>query len=135
MSRLQDMGIEPFLLSTSLLGVLAQRLVRTLCPSCRQPYAVDEEQAKQTGLAVGTTLYHPGGCEKCNYSGYRGRTGIHELLLIDDTVRTAIHRGESELGIARMLGDGRITIRQDGMDKVLAGITTWEEVVRVTKEE
>ncbi|MGM3226769.1 type II secretion system ATPase GspE [Dickeya zeae] len=135
LSRLQDMGIEPFLLSTSLLGVLAQRLVRTLCPSCRQPYAVDEEQAKQTGLAVGTTLYHPGGCEKCNYSGYRGRTGIHELLLIDDTVRTAIHRGESELGIARMLGDGRITIRQDGMDKVLAGITTWEEVVRVTKEE
>ncbi|WP_027711474.1 type II secretion system ATPase GspE [Dickeya chrysanthemi] len=135
LSRLQDMGIEPFLLSTSLLGVLAQRLVRTLCPSCRQPYTIDHEQAEQTGLAVGTTLYHPGGCDKCNYSGYRGRTGIHELLLIDDTVRTAIHRGESELGIARMLGDNRVTIRQDGLDKVLAGITTWEEVVRVTKEE
>lgn len=135
LSRLQDMGIEPFLLSTSLLGVLAQRLVRTLCPSCRQPYVLNDEQAQQTGLAVGTTLYHPGGCEKCNYSGYRGRTGIHELLLIDDTVRTAIHHGESELGIARMLGDNRVTIRQDGLDKVLAGITTWEEVVRVTKEE
>lgn len=88
LSRLQDMGIEPFLLSTSLLGVLAQRLVRTLCPSCRQPYVINDEQAQQTGLAAGTTLYHPGGCEKCNYSGYRGRTGIHELLLIDDTVRT-----------------------------------------------
>ncbi|KHN63205.1 general secretion pathway protein GspE [Dickeya fangzhongdai] len=135
LSRLQDMGIEPFLLSTSLLGVLAQRLVRTLCPSCRQPYVLNDEQAQQTGLAAGTTLYHPGGCEKCNYSGYRGRTGIHELLLIDDTVRTAIHQGESELGIARMLGDKRVTIRQDGLDKVLAGITTWEEVVRVTKEE
>nr|P31702.1 RecName: Full=Type II secretion system protein E; Short=T2SS protein E; AltName: Full=General secretion pathway protein E; AltName: Full=Pectic enzymes secretion protein OutE; AltName: Full=Type II traffic warden ATPase [Dickeya chrysanthemi]AAA24832.1 secretory component [Dickeya chrysanthemi]AAB24179.1 OutE=pectic enzyme secretion protein [Erwinia chrysanthemi, Peptide, 498 aa] [Dickeya chrysanthemi] len=135
LSRLQDMGIEPFLLSTSLLGVLAQRLVRTLCPSCRQPYTIDHEQAEQTGLAAGTTLYHPGGCEKCNYSGYRGRTGIHELLLIDDTVRAAIHRGESELGIARMLGAKRVTIRQDGLDKVLAGITTWEEVVRVTKEE
>ncbi|WP_042860549.1 type II secretion system ATPase GspE [Dickeya sp. NCPPB 3274] len=135
LSRLQDMGIEPFLLSTSLLGVLAQRLVRTLCPSCRQPYVLNDEQAQQTGLAAGTTLYHPGGCEKCNYSGYRGRTGIHELLLIDDTVRTAIHHGESELGIARMLGDTRVTIRQDGLDKVLAGITTWEEVVRVTKEE
>ncbi|AIR71252.1 type II secretion system ATPase GspE [Dickeya fangzhongdai] len=135
LSRLQDMGIEPFLLSTSLLGVLAQRLVRTLCPSCRQPYVLSDEQAQQTGLAAGTTLYHPGGCEKCNYSGYRGRTGIHELLLIDDTVRTAIHQGESELGIARMLGDKRVTIRQDGLDKVLAGITTWEEVVRVTKEE
>ncbi|MCI4185934.1 type II secretion system ATPase GspE [Dickeya dianthicola] len=135
LSRLQDMGIEPFLLSTSLLGVLAQRLVRTLCPSCRQPYVINDEQAKQTGLAAGTTLYHPGGCEKCNYSGYRGRTGIHELLLIDDAVRTAIHSGESELGIARMLGDKRVTIRQDGLDKVLAGVTTWEEVVRVTKEE
>ncbi|WPD75353.1 type II secretion system ATPase GspE [Dickeya fangzhongdai] len=135
LSRLQDMGIEPFLLSTSLLGVLAQRLVRTLCPSCRQPYVLNDEQAQQTGLAAGTTLYHPGGCEKCNYSGYRGRTGIHELLLIDDTVRTAIHQGESELGIARMLGDKRVTIRQDGLDKVLTGITTWEEVVRVTKEE
>ncbi|MCA6999697.1 type II secretion system ATPase GspE [Dickeya solani] len=135
LSRLQDMGIEPFLLSTSLLGVLAQRLVRTLCPSCRQPYVINDEQAEQTGLAAGTTLYHPGGCEKCNYNGYRGRTGIHELLLIDDTVRTAIHQGESELGIARMLGDKRVTIRQDGLDKVLAGVTTWEEVVRVTKEE
>ncbi|MEI7253493.1 type II secretion system ATPase GspE [Dickeya dadantii] len=135
LSRLQDMGIEPFLLSTSLLGVLAQRLVRTLCPSCRQPYVINDEQAQQTGLSAGTTLYHPGGCEKCNYSGYRGRTGIHELLLIDDTVRTAIHHGESELGIARMLGDKRVTIRQDGLDKVLAGVTTWEEVVRVTKEE
>ncbi|WOA52479.1 type II secretion system ATPase GspE [Dickeya solani] len=135
LSRLQDMGIEPFLLSTSLLGVLAQRLVRTLCPSCRQPYVINDEQAEQTGLTAGTTLYHPGGCEKCNYNGYRGRTGIHELLLIDDTVRTAIHQGESELGIARMLGDKRVTIRQDGLDKVLAGVTTWEEVVRVTKEE
>ncbi|ANE74271.1 type II secretion system ATPase GspE [Dickeya solani] len=135
LSRLQDMGIEPFLLSTSLLGVLAQRLVRTLCPSCRQPYVINDEQAEQTGLAAGATLYHPGGCEKCNYNGYRGRTGIHELLLIDDTVRTAIHQGESELGIARMLGDKRATIRQDGLDKVLAGVTTWEEVVRVTKEE
>lgn len=135
LSRLQDMGVEPFLLSTSLLGVLAQRLVRTLCPDCRQPYTIDAEQADQTGLPVATTLYHPGGCEKCNYTGYRGRTGIHELLIIDDTVRTAIHRGESELGIARMLGEKRVTIRQDGLDKVLAGVTTWEEVVRVTKEE
>lgn len=134
LSRLQDMGIEPFLLSTSLLGVLAQRLVRTLCPSCRQPYVINDEQAEQTGLAAGprsTTRR----LRKCNYNGYRGRTGIHELLLIDDTVRTAIHQGESELGIARMLGDKRATIRQDGLDKVLAGVTTWEEVVRVTKEE
>ncbi|WJV52600.1 type II secretion system ATPase GspE [Prodigiosinella aquatilis] len=135
LSRLKDMGTEPFLLSTSLLAVLAQRLVRTLCPECRQPYAIDEEQAHQSGLPVGTTLHHSVGCEQCNFTGYRGRTSIHELLLIDDRVRTAIHRGDGELDIARMLGNNRTTIRQDGMEKVLAGITTWEEVVRVTKEE
>ncbi|ACS85271.1 type II secretion system ATPase GspE [Musicola paradisiaca] len=135
LSRLQDMGIEPFLLSTSLLGVLAQRLVRTLCPECREPYTITDEQQQQTGLPADTQLYRPGGCDKCGHSGYRGRTGIHELLLIDDSVRAAIHRGDGELAIAEMLGGNRATIRQDGLDKVLAGITTWEEVVRVTKEE
>ncbi|WP_192458766.1 type II secretion system ATPase GspE [Musicola keenii] len=135
LSRLQDMGIEPFLLSTSLLGVLAQRLVRTLCPECREPYTITDEQQQQTGLPADTQLYRPGGCDKCGHSGYRGRTGIHELLLIDDAVRAAIHRGDGELAIAEMLGGNRATIRQDGLDKVLAGITTWEEVVRVTKEE
>ncbi|AHG18859.1 general secretion pathway protein GspE [Chania multitudinisentens RB-25] len=133
LSRLQDMGIEPFLLSTSLLAVLAQRLVRTLCPDCRQPYAADQELARQMAISPGTPLWQPKGCQKCGYTGYRGRTGIHELLLIDDRVRLAIHQGESELAIARQLRNEYTTLRLDGREKVLAGETSWEEVVRVTE--
>ncbi|PWC22922.1 type II secretion system protein GspE [Brenneria roseae subsp. roseae] len=135
LSRLQDMGVEPFLLSTSLLGVLAQRLVRTLCPECRQPQRVDAVQAEQMGVSPDTQLMHPAGCPQCNFTGYRGRVGIHELVLIDDRVRAAIHRSEGEMAIAQILGAGRTTIRHDGLEKVLAGVTTWEEVIRVTKEE
>lgn len=134
LSRLQDMGVEPFLLSTSLLGVLAQRLVRTLCPDCRQPRRIDAVHAEQMGVPPDTMLHYPVGCSQCNFSGYRGRIGIHELVVIDDRVRAAIHRSEGEMAIAQMLGTDRTTIRQDGLEKVLAGITTWEEVIRVTKE-
>ncbi|KFX21601.1 type II secretion system ATPase GspE [Pectobacterium betavasculorum] len=135
LSRLQDMGVEPFLLSTSLLGVLAQRLVRTLCPDCSQPQPVDPAQAKQMGIAPDTLLHNPVGCPQCSFTGYRGRIGIHELVLINDDVRAAIHRSDGEMAIAQILGESRTTIRQDGLEKVLAGLTTWEEVIRVTKEE
>ncbi|KFX04703.1 general secretion pathway protein GspE [Pectobacterium betavasculorum] len=135
LSRLQDMGVEPFLLSTSLLGVLAQRLVRTLCPDCSQPQPVDPAQAKQMGIAPDTLLHNPVGCSQCSFTGYRGRIGIHELVLINDDVRAAIHRSDGEMAIAQILGESRTTIRQDGLEKVLAGLTTWEEVIRVTKEE
>ncbi|MBJ7221464.1 MULTISPECIES: type II secretion system ATPase GspE [unclassified Brenneria] len=135
LSRLQDMGVEPFLLSTSLLAVLAQRLVRTLCPDCRRQQPIAAEQARQMRVSSDIRLYQPVGCTRCNFTGYRGRIGIHELLPIDDRVRTAIHRGEGEVAIARMLGADRTSIRQDGREKVLAGLTTWEEVIRVTKEE
>ncbi|MCU1794211.1 type II secretion system ATPase GspE [Pectobacterium polaris] len=135
LSRLQDMGVEPFLLSTSLLGVLAQRLVRTLCSDCSQPQPVDPVQAEQMGIAPGTLLHNPIGCPQCSFTGYRGRIGIHELVLINDDVRAAIHRSDGEMAIAQILGGSRTTIRQDGLDKVLAGLTTWEEVIRVTKEE
>lgn len=135
LSRLQDMGIEPFLLSTSLLAVLAQRLVRTLCPDCRQTYAADPVLADQMGILPGTPLWQPKGCSQCNFTGYRGRTGIHELLLIDDRVRTAIHQGESEFTIARQLRNEYKTLRQGGLEKVLAGETSWEEVIRVTESQ
>ncbi|GKV89558.1 type II secretion system ATPase GspE [Pectobacterium carotovorum] len=135
LSRLQDMGVEPFLLSTSLLGVLAQRLVRTLCSDCSQPQPVDPVQAEQMGIAPGTLLHNPVGCPQCSFTGYRGRIGIHELVLINDDVRAAIHRSDGEMAIAQILGGSRTTIRQDGLNKVLAGLTTWEEVIRVTKEE
>lgn len=135
LSRLQDMGIEPFLLSTSLLAVLAQRLVRTLCPDCREAHPINAVQAQQMGIAPHSTVYRAVGCAQCNFTGYRGRTGIHELLLVNDDVRAAIHRGDGELAIARLLGPEHLTIRQDGINKVLAGLTTWEEVIRVTQEE
>ncbi|UYA61291.1 General secretion pathway protein E 1 [Pectobacterium sp. F1-1] len=104
LSRLQDMGVEPFLLSTSLLGVLAQRLVRTLCSDCSQPHPVDPVQAALMGIAPGTLLHNPVGCPQCSYTGYRGRIGIHELVLINDDVRAAIHRSDGEMAIAQILG-------------------------------
>lgn len=103
-SRLQDMGVEPFLLSTSLLAVMSQRLVRQLCPHCRQPWQADANTARQMAVPVGARLWQPKGCPECNFIGYRGRTGIHELLLVDDRVRAAIHRGENEITLIQQLG-------------------------------
>ncbi len=133
LSRLQDMGIPPFLLSTSLLAVMAQRLVRTLCPRCRQPCQASTEQAKDMDISPETTIWQPAGCQHCSFTGYHGRTGIHELLLIDDRIRTAIYQGEGELSITRLAGSNYLTLRGDGRQKVLAGETSWEEVVRVTE--
>ena len=98
-TRLQDMGIEPFLLSSSLLGALAQRLVRVLCDDCKQPYEVAASELAMMGLPESdkVTLYHPDGCEHCNHLGYRGRTGIYELVLIDENMRQLIHDQAGEL--------------------------------------
>ncbi len=136
-TRLRDMGIEPFLLSTSLLAVLAQRLVRTLCPHCREPQKLTAQEMAMLGLPGPEipTIYRPKGCEECNHTGYRGRTGIHELLLVDETVREAIHAEAGELSIERMIRAHTPSIRSDGLDKVLAGITSLEEVLRVTRED
>ena len=135
-TRLRDMGIEPFLVSSSLLGVLAQRLVRTLCPTCREPYEADNEQKKLFGVPAdeSLTLYHAKGCEACNNKGYRGRTGIHELLMIDDQVQELIHGEAGEMAIEKAIRAHTPSIRDDGLAKVKAGITTLEEVMRVTKE-
>ncbi|OLQ81090.1 type II secretion system protein GspE [Photobacterium proteolyticum] len=135
-TRLRDMGIEPFLVSSSLLGVLAQRLVRTLCKSCREPYEADAEQKKLFGLSEfePLTLYRAAGCEACNNKGYRGRTGIHELLLIDDNVQELIHAEVGELAIEKAIRAHTPSIRDDGLAKVKAGVTTLEEVMRVTRE-
>ena len=135
-TRLRDMGIEPFLISSSLLGVLAQRLVRTLCVNCRDPYEADNEQKRWFGVnqKASLTLYRAKGCEKCNQKGYRGRTGIHELLFIDDTVQSLIHSESGEQAIEKAIRSYTPSIRQDGLSKVRKGITTLEEVLRVTKE-
>ncbi|GAB2639197.1 type II secretion system ATPase GspE [Vibrio panuliri] len=134
-TRLRDMGIEPFLISSSLLGVLAQRLVRTLC-SCKQPYQADSAQKALFGLTADDelTLYKPAGCDRCSGKGYRGRSGIYELLVVDEQVQELIHNEAGEQAIERAIRAKTPAIRDDGLEKVRQGITSLEEVMRVTKE-
>ncbi|CAM2832030.1 type II secretion system ATPase GspE [Vibrio neptunius] len=135
-TRLRDMGIEPFLISSSLLGVLAQRLVRTLCPDCKEPYEADKETKKLFALEKEEPLilYRPNGCEHCNQKGYRGRTGIHELLVVNELVQEQIHSEAGEQAIEKAIRKHTPSIRDDGLSKVRQGITSLEEVMRVTKE-
>jgi general secretion pathway protein E len=138
-TRLEDMGIEPFLLSSSLVAVLSQRLVRTLCDDCKLEYkpSDDEKALFDSKVVQGKVkqLYRAVGCDKCNHSGYRGRTGIHEMLVVDDKVRELVHNGHGEQAIEKYARKQAPSIRQDGLAKVAAGITTLEEVLRVTREE
>jgi len=121
-TRLVDMGIEPFLLSSSVLGVLAQRLVRKLCPHCKQP-----EPHGQGFRGVG--------CAQCSHTGYVGRTGIYELLTVDDELRLLVHNNGNETNIRRQAEKaGMLPMRSDAMRWVAAGITSQEEVLRVTRE-
>lgn len=135
-TRLRDMGIESFLLSSSLLGVLAQRLVRTLCTECKQAYDADAPTKAlfQLDAAQPLTLYKACGCEACGFKGYRGRTGIHELLIVNADVQALMHRDASEQVIEQAIRQQTDSIRHDGLQKVRAGITSLEEVMRVTKE-
>lgn len=136
-TRLRDMGLEPFLLSSSILGVLAQRLVRTLCPDCREARPPTDREAEQMELESVVDvehIYNAKGCEHCNFTGYRGRTGIHELLLVDEEVRDMIHCGAGEQAIERYIRQSTPSIRQDGIAKVVQGMTTLEEILRVTRE-
>ncbi|WP_418316805.1 type II secretion system ATPase GspE [Piscinibacter sakaiensis] len=120
-TRLIDMGVEPFLLSSSLLGVLAQRLVRKLCPACRR----QDEHGE----------FHPVGCAECGHGGYKGRTGVYELMVADDHVRSLIHGQAAEADlIAAARAGGMLSMREDGERLVRTGITSAEEVVRVTRE-
>jgi len=134
-TRLRDMGIEPFLLSSSLIGVVAQRLVRVLNPESKEPFRAGEYERRLLNLGSGDAspiLYRPG---RDTAAGYRGRTGIYELVMLDDTMRTMIHDGASELDMERHARTATPSIRDDGRAKVLAGETTLEEVLRVTRED
>jgi general secretion pathway protein E len=135
LTRLRDMGIEPFLLSSSLIGVLAQRLVRVLNPDTRQAFQAGEYERRLLGLKAdeaSPTLYRPG---RDPSGGYRGRTGIYELILIDDQLRTMIHDGVGEHDLERYARKFTPSIRDDGLARVLKGETTIEEVLRVTRED
>lgn len=137
-SRLQDMGIEPFLLASSLNGLIAQRLVRLLCEFCKKAFIPDEAICKILGLenvSSPPTIYAPSGCERCNQLGYRGRTGIYELIIIDEGLRSMIHQRASEHEMEEYAHHRSLSIRQDGCRLVLEGRTSLEEVLRVTTED
>jgi general secretion pathway protein E len=131
-TRLRDMGVEPFLLSSSLIGVLAQRLVRVLDDDTKVPYTASEYECRTLGIdpANAPTLYRPG---EDPAGGFRGRTGIYELISIDDTMRTMIHDGVSEQKLEKYARTMTPSIRFDGQRRVLEGSTTLEEVLRVTR--
>jgi general secretion pathway protein E len=132
-TRLRDMGVEPFLLSSSLIGVLAQRLVRVLDPATRVPYRASEYECRLLNVDPTNppTLYRSPGAER----GYQGRTGIYELVKVDSTMQTMIHDGAGEHELERYARTLTPSIREDGIRKILAGVTTVEEVVRVTRGE
>ena len=136
-TRFVDMGVEPFLISSTLMGVLAQRLVRTICPKCCSPFEPTENQLSQLNLStfdVGDkTFYYGRGCEHCNDTGYKGRSGIYELLAINDAVRNMINeRVPAVVMRQRAIEMGMATIRDDGMRLIFNGRTTVEEVVKYT---
>jgi general secretion pathway protein E len=133
-TRLRDMGIEPFLLSSSLIGVLAQRLVRVLNPDTKEPFIAGEYERRLLNLEP---KGEPGAAVSAerDRAGYRGRTGIYELISVDDHMRTMIHDGASEQELERYARTSSPGIRDDGRRKVLAGETTLEEVLRVTRED
>ena len=140
-TRLTDMGVEPFLLSSSLLGVLAQRLVRKLCPHCKQVTKLgsDPDFAQQNSGSdpnfPGRAEYHPVGCDQCGHTGYSGRSGVFELLVTDDAIRAQIHNSTSEADIRKAaLASGMVLMREDGERLVREGITSREELLRVTRD-
>jgi len=138
-TRLIDMGIEPFLVTSSVIAILAQRLVRTLCSACKEAYIPDEESLQNIGIVsdmiAGRTIYRGSGCPSCLKTGYRGRTGIFEMMFLSDTVKNLILRTSDANAIKRTaVEQGMVTLRQDGAKKVLAGVTTIEEVFRVTQQ-
>ncbi len=135
-TRLADMGIEPYLLASSLLGVLAQRLVRKLCPICKCAFTPSDADLAELGGRTGVgQLFGPAGCESCHRSGYAGRTGIYELFVIDADAKRLIHAADGEQRLrAHALAQGMQSLREDGMRWVLSGETSLEELVRVTRE-
>ncbi|KPK78305.1 MAG: hypothetical protein AMS25_16130 [Gemmatimonas sp. SM23_52] len=134
-ARLIEMGIEPFLVASSVIGVLAQRLVRVICPECKEAYTPPVEAFRRLNLAMdldSVTFYRGRGCDRCRHTGYRGRTGIFELMLVSDHLRELILRKAPTHELRQAaLESGMITLKQDAMQKILEGVTTMEEALRV----
>ena len=137
-TRLIDMGIEPFLVASSVVAVLAQRLLRRICPDCKRPYRASEEELSRLDLPPGAavTLYRGAGCAACSQTGYRGRTGIFELMVLDDDIRRLIGGKADSTAIKQTaIAKGMVTLKQEGAERVIQGHTTLEEVMRITQQE
>jgi general secretion pathway protein E len=139
LTRLVDMGIEPFLVSSSVMAVLAQRLVRVLCPDCREPFQPSQSELNRIGLSrdkCSGQIYRAKGCRACRNTGYRGRTAVQELMVVDDNVRDLVMKKADASSIRRACtSTGMKILRQDGAERVMAGQTTIEELLRVTQED
>ncbi|MEW6107578.1 MAG: GspE/PulE family protein [Nitrospirota bacterium] len=137
-TRLTDMGVEPFLLSPSLLGIIAQRLVRKICTDCKEEYSPALQELGAVGLStpVENLKFYKGiGCDNCSHSGYKGRTGIHEILVVDERIRELItHRASADVIRQEASRKGFKDMRFDGLKKVISGMTTVEELLRVTRD-
>ncbi|HAT1972115.1 TPA: GspE family T2SS ATPase variant LspE [Legionella pneumophila] len=137
LTRLHDMGVESFLLSSSIVGLIAQRLVRKLCSHCKTPHQLREEEKELMGLKPDADLsqvFEPKGCDYCNHLGYKGRTGIYELIIVDETLRGMIHRNENLQTMENYLRPSTPSIREDGFKRVLCGDTSLAEILRVTSQ-
>ena len=139
MTRLADMGVEPYLLASSLLGVLAQRLVRTLCPACRRAARAVRRRAQAACASSACRADSRCGPRRaattCNHTGYRGRTGVYELLLVDDAIRRNIHDGAGELALRDAATHaGMRTLRRDGARWIADGTMSLAELLRVTRD-
>jgi general secretion pathway protein E len=131
-TRLRDMGVEPFLLSSSLVGVLSQRLVRCLCPHCREAYMADAAECKVLNV-IEAEIYRPVGCSQCKQTGYQGRMGLYELILINDQVRSMINDQAAEMDIEKVVREQSRPLQESGYKAVLDGSTSLQEVLRVTQ--
>lgn len=130
-ARLRDMGVEPFLLASSLSGVLAQRLVRMLCPSCKTEHLTDAKEQQVLDIDQAHTIYQAHGCEQCNFTGYKGRTGLYELITIDEQLKRLIHNEASETELAAAVKDSLISLSDQAKAAVLNGHTSLDEAIRV----
>jgi len=136
-TRLRDMGVEPFLLASSLIGVLAQRLVRQLCPHCKESHTASSSECEwlEVEESQAPQIYRPKGCDECNQLGYIGRTGVYELIPVDDTLQQMIHDGAGEQAMEKYARSFSSSLRTDGKRLVLKGTTSIEEVLRVSRED
>jgi general secretion pathway protein E len=136
-TRLRDMGVEPFLLASSLIGVMAQRLVRNLCPNCKKPHEITEKEREWLGMALddSTVIYSADGCTQCNHLGYVCRSGLYEFIPIDNRLQNMIHEGEGEQAMEEYARSISASLGQDGKRMILEGRTSLEEVLRVSRDD